>query len=166
LDAILGHLASFGYDAEWHCIPASAVGAPHRRDRIWIIATDAGGEQHKGGRTPISGEIAEELSRATAYAAPVFGPEIVGDESDGVIASTGPLADADREGLAIRQSLARNDGEELASAFGANWWASEPDVGRVADGVPSRVDRLGSLGNAVVPLIPKVIGKAIIRAIL
>jgi DNA (cytosine-5)-methyltransferase 1 len=35
---ILGTLASFGYDAEWHCIPASHVGAPHRRDRVWIIA--------------------------------------------------------------------------------------------------------------------------------
>ena len=38
LDAVLGTLASLGYDAEWHCIPASAVGAPHRRDRIWIMA--------------------------------------------------------------------------------------------------------------------------------
>lgn len=38
LDQILGGLAALGYDAEWHCIPASAVGAPHRRDRIWIVA--------------------------------------------------------------------------------------------------------------------------------
>lgn len=38
LDAVLGSLAAVGYDAEWHCIPASAVGAPHRRDRIWIVA--------------------------------------------------------------------------------------------------------------------------------
>ena len=39
LDRVLGDLAQIGYDAEWHCIPASAVGAPHRRDRIWIVAT-------------------------------------------------------------------------------------------------------------------------------
>lgn len=38
LDQVLGSLAQIGYDAEWHCIPASAVGAPHRRDRIWIVA--------------------------------------------------------------------------------------------------------------------------------
>lgn len=38
MDTVLGDLASLGYDAEWHCIPASAVGAPHRRDRIWIVA--------------------------------------------------------------------------------------------------------------------------------
>jgi DNA (cytosine-5)-methyltransferase 1 len=38
LDQVLRSLAQVGYDAEWHCIPASAVGAPHRRDRIWILA--------------------------------------------------------------------------------------------------------------------------------
>ena len=38
LDRVLGSLAALGYDAEWHCIPAAYVGAPHRRDRIWIVA--------------------------------------------------------------------------------------------------------------------------------
>src|SRR5262249_39831862 len=38
LQRVLWDLAQIGYDAEWHCIPASAVGAPHRRDRIWIVA--------------------------------------------------------------------------------------------------------------------------------
>lgn len=38
LGDVLGDLAAFGYDAEWHCIPAAAVGAPHRRDRLWIVA--------------------------------------------------------------------------------------------------------------------------------
>lgn len=42
LGEVLGTLASFGYDAEWECIPASAVGAHHRRDRIWIVAYPAG----------------------------------------------------------------------------------------------------------------------------
>jgi DNA (cytosine-5)-methyltransferase 1 len=37
LSRVLGDLAALGYDAEWHCIPASAVGAPHRRDRVWIV---------------------------------------------------------------------------------------------------------------------------------
>jgi len=39
---VLGDLAEIGYDCEWHCIPASAVGAPHRRDRVWIIAYPGG----------------------------------------------------------------------------------------------------------------------------
>lgn len=41
LDRVLGSLAEIGFDAEWHCIPAAAVGAPHRRDRVFIIATNA-----------------------------------------------------------------------------------------------------------------------------
>ena len=40
LDRVLGTLAEIGYDAEWHCIPAAAVGAPHIRDRVFIIATN------------------------------------------------------------------------------------------------------------------------------
>jgi len=44
---VSGALASFGYDAEWHCIPASAVGAPHRRDRIWIVADPQRNEQSR-----------------------------------------------------------------------------------------------------------------------
>lgn len=42
-------------------------------------------------------------------------------------------------------------------------WATEPDVGRVAYGVPNRVDRLRALGNAVVPQIPEIIGRAIMK---
>lgn len=46
---VLGDLAALGYDATWDCVPASAVGAPHRRDRVWIVAY-ARSEQHEGGR--------------------------------------------------------------------------------------------------------------------
>lgn len=42
LEILLGELLALGYDAEWHCIPANAVDAPHRRDRLWIIAYPAG----------------------------------------------------------------------------------------------------------------------------
>jgi DNA (cytosine-5)-methyltransferase 1 len=45
-----------------------------------------------------------------------------------------------------------------------NYWSIEPDVGRVAYGVPSRVDRLRALGNAVVPQVVEAIGKAIMQA--
>src|SRR5206468_5533936 len=38
---VLGDLAACGYDAEWDCLPASAFGAPHRRDRVWIVAYSA-----------------------------------------------------------------------------------------------------------------------------
>lgn len=54
-------------------------------------------------------------------------------------------------------------GEEFAATVGTDWWLVEPDVGRVADGVPSRVDRLRGLGNAVVPQIVELIGRAIMN---
>ena len=41
LISVLQDLWEIGYDAQWYCIPASAFGAPHRRDRIWIIAYPA-----------------------------------------------------------------------------------------------------------------------------
>ena len=49
LDVVLGDLAEIGYDAEWHCISAAAIGAPHERDRLWIVAypsEDRMGENH------------------------------------------------------------------------------------------------------------------------
>lgn len=55
LSTVLGALASFGYDAEWHCIPASHVGANHRRDRCWILA-DSNREGLQGFRGPILSE--------------------------------------------------------------------------------------------------------------
>jgi DNA (cytosine-5)-methyltransferase 1 len=142
LGAVLGDLAEVGYDAEWHCIPASAVGAPHRRDRVWIIA-NPGGEQHQGDRATLSGEIAKELSCAAAAAAG-FGRR----END-----------VDVEG---EKRCGENSGQSTRSYSKEAWqWAAEPDVGRVGHGIPARVDRLRSLGNAVVPQVVEVIGRAL-----
>jgi DNA (cytosine-5)-methyltransferase 1 len=49
LGRVLGDLASIGFDAEWSCLPASAVGAPHVRDRLFLLAY-AHGERFRGGR--------------------------------------------------------------------------------------------------------------------
>jgi hypothetical protein len=58
----------------------------------------------------------------------------------------------------------RRDQEQEVSETAAGWWTTEPDVGRVAHGVPCRVDRLRALGNAVVPQIVELIGRAIIES--
>jgi DNA (cytosine-5)-methyltransferase 1 len=130
LDTVLGSLAALRYDAEWHCVPASAVGAPHRRDRIWIIAYP----QREQLRIE-SGRCGGESGTSEAFAAE---------------------HGADRDVADSRRSLLRGRGTEKST-----WWQSEPDVGRVAHGIPSRVDRLRALGNAVVPQIPEMIGRAI-----
>ena len=59
LERVLGDLAALGYDAEWHCIPASAVGAPHRRDRVWIVAYAHHATNHRRNRAAAESEAAE-----------------------------------------------------------------------------------------------------------
>src|SRR4051812_37119734 len=83
------------------------------------------------------------------------------------------VADADSKGLAIalrtgfrslQQAEGAAEGRQSGGGGAAAWraWETEPDVGRVAHGIPNRVDRLRALGNAVVPQIPDLIGRAII----
>jgi DNA (cytosine-5)-methyltransferase 1 len=134
LSVVLGDLAALGYDAEWDCIPASAVGAPHRRDRIWLVAY-SNNERAYGSR--------EQQQRRR-------------QSQDGCGAVRGDVADAGRIG--------RRQGPRKFGGLGSEecgWWSVEPDVGRVAHGVPHRVDRLRSLGNALVPQIAEWIGKRI-----
>jgi DNA (cytosine-5)-methyltransferase 1 len=155
LDRVLGDLAEIGYDAEWHCIPASALGAPHRRDRIWIVAHPAGlfgnGRDHNGQRNSKGAAAIPEPRDRSDY-------EDLADANSlnvqGVFA--GLIDEEIRSGSVWGQAGPRSDG--------LGWWSSEPDVGRVAYGIPARVDRLKSLGNAVVPQIPEIIGRAIMRA--
>jgi DNA (cytosine-5)-methyltransferase 1 len=111
MDRVLGTLAQIGYDAEWHCIPAAAIGAPHRRDRVFILAN------------PTSTVRAEAANKPLR------------DRLSGIPAQFG----------------------------GSSWWRTEPDVGRVADGVPARVDRLRGLGNAVVPQVAEWIGQQVVQ---
>jgi DNA (cytosine-5)-methyltransferase 1 len=105
LGIVLGDLAALGYDAEWDCFPASCAGAPHPRDRIWLLAYPRSRRYGPPEATVFAG-----------WASP---------EPDG-------------------------------------WWADEPDVARVADGVPFGVDRRRALGNALVPQIAEWIGQRIL----
>jgi DNA (cytosine-5)-methyltransferase 1 len=145
LDRVLGDLAEIGFDAEWHCIPASAVGAPHERDRIWIVAYPDDRQRigPEGTLCPwrdASGGRGEAVADADSDLAPQHRP----DERVGWL------------------TFAREI-EDFGSAARAQW-AVEPDVGRVANGVPARVDRLHALGDAVVPQIPEIIGRAILMS--
>ena len=72
------------------------------------------------------------------------------------------VSDTDSEGLARRWSEFKlREGQEEGEIGWSQWWQSEPNVGRVANGVPKRVDRLKSLGNSLVPMIPYYIGMSI-----
>jgi len=142
MGTVVADLSSLGYDAEWHVIPASAVGAPHRRERIWIV-----GHAQCHGRPARRNDYGRYDGRQL--------------NADGQYAAQ--MADADRAGRQQQRRAEPTPAQQLA-AKRSGWWESEPDVGRVAYGVPNRVDRLRCLGNAVVPQVVEVIGRAILAA--
>ena len=172
---VLGDLSALGYDATWDCIPACAVGAPHRRDRVWIVA-HARGEQHEGDRDAQRRAGAARLHETAHVADAASKRPGEARKLQPARSEDGPgwggetLADADchqqhgRRG-SVQMGRQRRAGEDAEDGHACGTeWLSEPDVGRVAHGVPARVDRLRSLGNAVVPQIPEMIGRAILEA--
>lgn len=191
---VLGDLSSLGYDAEWHCIPASAVGAPHRRDRLWLVAYASGEHlRHEpgwlgracGSDPSFLGNDGEEESLADSEGEPIDirneAPESLSEPAErsedvAHAASNGRQPRRSRDGAQEQRGRQSSRGSECANVSDTDrepkariteprrecgQWDIEPDVGRVAHGVPSRVDRLRCLGNAVVPQIPEMIGRAI-----
>jgi DNA (cytosine-5)-methyltransferase 1 len=184
LGRVLGDLAALGYDAEWDCIPASAVGAPHRRDRVWLVAYPNGDDGGPGrpGRPAASGSgqpvaerslqdgadsdrgrLQERSERDRWQAQPALEAPL-GRDADGLRSSVGDAASVGRHGPSAAGPGEHQERESAGTAGGSGcdvggaWWRVEPDVGRVAHGVPARVDRLAALGNALVPQIAEWIG--------
>lgn len=149
LDDVLLDLESLGYATRTFDIPACAVGAPHKRSRLWIVAHTSRGElrNESGRRSGANGEGPPEPSN---------------HGTEGTMAHTGGQGLSQRPLHAGVPSKARRHDNGQDTSLGG-WWDIEPDVGRVADGVPYRVDRLRALGNAVVPQVVEVIGRAIMR---
>ena len=146
MGTVCGDLAALGYDAEWHCIPASAVGAHHRRDRLWIIAhsdgfATRGLSERKEKEKPLALIDGEALANANGFRQQGSRRPFDAGYSE---------ADGDRK---------------INRAFDDRGWPTEPNVGRMAYGVPNGMDRLKALGNAVVPQIPELIGRAILERI-
>jgi len=145
LDAVLGSLAALGYDAEWQDIRASDVGAPHRRERIWIVAYPYGTrlEEH--------GMLDTVLSVGSSEA----GTSTESIKTNVADATHSRNVRRDRELEPAQGQVREHRGSP--SDGRREWWSTEPDVGRVAHGVPARVDRLRCLGNSIVPQIAELI---------
>lgn len=103
-------LAEIRYDAEWFCLTAASIGAPHERDRIWIVAYPNEAQLERG-------------------------------------------------------SISRRVYEEHAKFSDSCWGKDKPGVVRTLNGVPAQSHRLAALGNAVVPQIPEIIGRAIMESV-
>jgi DNA (cytosine-5)-methyltransferase 1 len=146
---VLGDLAESGYDAQWDCIPAAAVGAPHRRDRVFILATRRTQMADSNSIGCVHGQTTQHSTKRKQYA-----------QRD-ASASSSTMADAAHSNVSKpAKGQNRTKFNKLPLQLRrSSWWQIEPDVGRVADGIPDRVDRLKGLGNAVVPQVAEWIGR-------
>jgi len=162
---ILGDLAESGYDARWRILSAAELGAPHKRDRLWIVAHNDGrgcakqnfcAEQPRGAKTFRSSKVRERCRvDNTKCHRRNQGGTVNGEYDRHVISATGKhaetMADATEKGLAQWQRSSRQ--RAYATTSRSDWWSTEPDVGRVVNGVAARVDRLKTLGNGQVPAV-------------
>lgn len=210
---VIGELAQIGYDAEWRIISAAGVGAPHRRDRIIIVAYPNSNRSH---RTQINATNGNKSSLANAgrRSKKVANPtQLLSNGSNNntrdsaqpkterqprnnswsqnvANANSAPRqqqhkrqickCDAERCGQNVANTSCKRCAEhgqpvrqtQAYTVFGcgnthtrghdfAAIWQTEPNVGRMANGVPNRVDRLRGLGNAVVPQVAELVGRLI-----
>lgn len=180
-EQVLWDISQVGYDAEWHCIPASAIGARHRRDRVWIIAYPKSGRWAERGqreelKRPESGGNGEARYVENACSRRLRGQgkgEIQQQRRAETVSSGKAVADTNSNAHSKRPLSAEWGGrgevyDSLRNGLrnrgaGYDVWATESRLGRVAHGVPRTMDRLKCLGNAVVPQIPELIGRAILE---
>ena len=159
MGSVLGELAAIGFDAEWHCIQAAAIGAPHIRDRVFVVAySQRDPIREQPGRGSGSNGTGAALAANDGKKQPLANTQRISNPQEVV-------ADFHRD--PIREQPGGGSGPNgtntaLAAITRNDWWTTEPPVGRVADGVPFRVDRLRGLGNAIVPQVAEVVGRWVV----
>ena len=151
-----------GYEVQTFVLPASAVNAPHQRYRCWIVANaNNTGDRTSRSRTDKNRE--EEVKRWKAQ------PQSEPSRHSKDVADTRCEHGEQRNAAELdkkqtkRSSCTVYDKPSSERQYETHNWSVEPSVGRVAHGIPNRVDRLKGLGNAVVPQIPAVLGRAILE---
>ena len=189
--SVIGDLTALGYDCEWRIISAASVGANHRRDRLIIVAYTDHARGRASGHGINQHRTQENIDRGKSFGRLGGRSEIMADSDDSGLQGRHSPTDTGRQGsnrhigqssalvanTDVRQTGWRIGGNGTDRAFvfgrdnyfrgtegyaGREWWQTEPDVGRVANGISSRVDRLRGLGNAVVPQVAEVVGRLIV----
>lgn len=139
LGRVVWGLSSLGYDCRWTVVSAASVGAPHKRDRWFLLAYAD------------SKNIREQQGWGS-------GSDWERETQSGLNGSQESLANSDSAWKQPKQDAGKQSSDWIGDGC---WWAIEPNVGRVAHGVPSRVDRIRCLGNAVVPLQARIAFKTL-----
>jgi DNA (cytosine-5)-methyltransferase 1 len=176
LDTVCADLEAEGYEVEPIIIPACAVDAPHRRDRVWIIANINGLRSQKQGAEQQAGGAGQLLETQQSKPSAVADSKSVGLQgSRSIWEAKGQAGLCGRERgnkelgdvantISQRRCGGNPEGEyaeDVGQSPGHPWhnpggvatWLPEPNVGRVAHGVPNRVAKLRGLGNAIVPQV-------------
>lgn len=156
LDAVLLDMADLGYSAQPITIPACAIGAPHIRKRTWILAhAESSREGSKKYLRQFDASVSSGKDVADAHG--TWKPQQEGlqpQQPNGIVDGRQNLAYPAGERLQVPPRSHEGSQFHGWGSIGCRgWWESEPDVGRMAHGVPSRVDRLRGLGNSIVPEI-------------
>ena len=146
LQQVLKDLWQIGYASEWHIISARSVGAPHLRERIWIVAYPDS-EGLEGQR--ISCGVREKQSSVDGF--------------DAIASNAYNL----RLWKSFTSEKEKSEWWAEAASSVSHWKEAQSIVRGVDDGIPRGVDRLRKerirqLGNAVVPQIPELIGRMIL----
>lgn len=150
LGAVLGDLAALGYHARWCVLGARHVGAPHKRDRIWVLATHANGLPiHFKQKPRAKCKIKTELKR-NGHPEPMANPKVFHSQG---------------------REIQSGEREFGGSCPRIKWWDEDPSeqrtpesrVGRVVNGVADRVDRLKALGNGQVPSVAALAWRTLIQ---
>jgi DNA (cytosine-5)-methyltransferase 1 len=154
LEQVVKDLAIMGYDSRWLCIRASDVGAPHHRDR-WFALAYSNSHKHLNQKSRINatsnqveGKFREKNSSTWQFSGTSNG---IGKDSLCGYEKTDNVADTD-SAPCERDKRTKRIYAQHTNIDSASWWQTEPNVGRVVDGVAARVDKLKAIGNGQVPL--------------
>lgn len=157
LKEVISDLWSIGYACEWHIISARSVGAPHLRERVWVIAYP----HQSGHQGRVSGRGKGEAA-VSKKAQPFTGNKVPGRASN--------LSDSDGPRLwkPFASEEEKSEWWAKATAGFRDWWEAEPEFCRTSDGLPKGLDkgrreRIKQLGNSVVPFVPELIGREILK---
>jgi DNA (cytosine-5)-methyltransferase 1 len=151
LERVLADLSSLGFDTEWGVLGADFVQAPHRRERIWILGkysirkvsdSDLCRRLHRQSKVKSAEGGIDALSQSCSSCKNV---------SENFSHSNGTRLEGSCQSWEASEQVRKNSKLWRESAE-CGWWKAEPNVGRVANGVAARVDRLKAIGNGQVPL--------------
>jgi len=171
LGVVLADLAKMGFDAEWGVLSAAQIGANHKRERIWIVGKSS--EQsglfsysklHRIGWGQQQQKSIEKKTRAMADTRCKLrskGNSTKLDSKEKIRSSSAIHNKSSSQGQFCNSYSKDVEGqwkksigvEQKLGNFGSSsWWETEPNVGRVANGVAAGMDRLKAIGNGQVPL--------------